>query len=196
MFEYKFIEGLEGIWKPIQDFSKSNICTWKPSKPGRYMIMVQGKSTSCKKSYDYLGKSEYEVIENEKLIKEVEVNNKIRVGEKSTISVTSKEDLVLYRFWVNGEKDWEILRDYSTEREYIFTGVEAGSFEILIECKKIDSERNVDDFTTVKIEVNELDKIEITNFECLTNNKLVYEELIFKVESNYQQNRPLLYKFL
>lgn len=194
--EYKFIEGLEGIWKPIQDFSKSNICTWKPSKPGRYMIMVQGKSTSCKKSYDYLGKSEYEVIENEKLIKEVEVNNKIRVGEKSTISVTSKEDLVLYRFWVNGEKDWEILRDYSTEREYIFTGVEAGSFEILIECKKIDSERNVDDFTTVKIEVNELDKIEITNFECLTNNKLVNEELIFKVESNYQQNRPLLYKFL
>ena len=49
---------------------------------------------------------------------------------------------------------------------------------------------------TVKIEVNELDKIEITNFECLTNNKLVNEELIFKVESNYQQNRPLLYKFL
>ena len=23
--EYKFMEGIEGIWKPIQDFSKSNI---------------------------------------------------------------------------------------------------------------------------------------------------------------------------
>ena len=194
--EYKFIEGLEGVWKPIQDFSKNNICTWKPSKPGKYMIMVQGKSTSCKKSYDYLGKSEYEVVENEKLIKEVEVNNKIRVGEKSTINVTCNEELVLYRFWINGEKDWEILRDYSTEKEYTFTGVEAGNFEILIECKKVDSERSVDDFTTVKVEVKELDKIEITNFECLTNNKLVNEELIFKVESNYQQNRPLLYKFL
>lgn len=194
--EYKFIEGLEGIWKPIQDFSKNNICTWKPSKPGKYMIMVQGKSISCNKSYDYLGKSEYEVVENEKLIKEIEVNNKIRVGEKSTISVNCNEDLVLYRFWINGEKDWEILRDYSTEKEYTFTGVEAGTFEILIECKRVDSERNVDDFTTVKIEVKELDKIEITNFECLTNNKLVNEELIFKVESNYQKNRPLLYKFL
>ena len=194
--EYKFIEGLEGIWKPIQDFSKNNICTWKPSKPGKYMIMVQGKSISCNKSYDYLGKSEYEVVENEKLIKEIEVNNKIRVGEKSTISVNCNDDLVLYRFWINGEKDWEILRDYSTEKEYTFTGVEAGTFEILIECKRVDSERNVDDFTTVKIEVKELDKIEITNFECLTNNKLVNEELIFKVESNYQKNRPLLYKFL
>ena len=28
------------------------------------MIMVQGKSSKSKKSYDYLGKSEYEVIDN------------------------------------------------------------------------------------------------------------------------------------
>ena len=31
------------------------------------MIMVQGKSSKSKKSYDYLGKSEYEVIDNKKL---------------------------------------------------------------------------------------------------------------------------------
>ena len=65
--EYKFIEGLEGVWKTIKDFSSENICNWKPSKPGKYMIMVQGKSSKSKKSYDYLGKSEYEVIDNKKL---------------------------------------------------------------------------------------------------------------------------------
>ena len=32
----------------------------------------------------------------------------------------------------------------------------------------------------------ELEKIEITDFECLTNNKLVNEELAFKVKVNYQ----------
>ena len=86
--EYKFIEGLEGVWKTIKDFSSENICNWKPSKPGKYMIMVQGKSSKSKKSYDYLGKSEYEVIDNKKLIREVEVSrNKINVGDKTTISV-------------------------------------------------------------------------------------------------------------
>ena len=68
--------------------------------------------------------------------------------------------------------------------------------EILIECKRVDSERNVDDFKTVKFEVKELEKIEITNFLCLTNNILVNEELIFKVETNCEKDRSLLYKFL
>ena len=68
--------------------------------------------------------------------------------------------------------------------------------EVLIECKNVQSERNVDDFTTVKFEVKDLEKIEITNFLCLTQNMLVNEELIFKVEANYEKNRPLLYKFL
>lgn len=195
--EYKFIEGLEGVWKTIKDFSSENICNWKPSKPGKYMIMVQGKSSKSKKSYDYLGKSEYEVIDNKKLIREVEVSrNKINVGDKTTISVGCDEELVLYRFWINGENDWEILRDYSTEDKFTFTGIKAGSFEILVECKRINSKKNIDDFTTIKIEVVELEKIEITDFECLTNNKLVNEELAFKVKVNYQENRPLLYKFL
>ena len=69
--EYKFMEGIEGIWKPIQDFSKSNICTWKPTKPGKYMIMVQGKSINCKNAYDYLWRSEYEIVENVNLIYDV-----------------------------------------------------------------------------------------------------------------------------
>lgn len=195
--EYKFMEGLEGIWKPIQDFSKNNICTWRPTKPGKYMIMVQGKSSKCKKSYDYLGRSEYEVVANSKLINEVKIEkNKISVGEKLPIKVKSDEELVLYRFWINGEKDWEVLRDYSTESEFVFTAKESGNVEILIECKRVDSERNVDDFTTVKFEVKDLDKIEIINFKCLTHNKLINEELIFKVEANYEKNRPLLYKFL
>ncbi len=195
--EYKFMEGIEGIWKPIQDFSKSNICTWKPTKPGKYMIMVQGKSINCKNAYDYLGRSEYEIVENVNLIADVEINkSKINVGEKLHISVVANQDLVLYRFWIKGENDWELLRDYTTENEFVFTATKAGNIEILVECKKVDSERNVDEFKTIKFEVMELEKIEITNFLCLTNNMLVNEELIFKVETNYENNRPLLYKFL
>lgn len=194
---YKFIEGFDGIWKPIQDFSKSNICTWKPEKPGKYMIMVQGKSSNCKTAYDYLGKSEYEVSESSKIIKDIEVD-KIRasVGEKINIKVNCNEDLILYRFWSKEDKDWEILRDYSAEDSFVFTATKAGTIEILIECKRIESERNVDDFTTVKLEVDNIDKVEIKDFVCLSRSKLVNDELVFKVEAKYQENRPLLFKFL
>ena len=38
---------------------------------GKYMIMVQGRSEECEKGYDYLGKSEYEVIENTDFVGEI-----------------------------------------------------------------------------------------------------------------------------
>lgn len=195
--QYKFIEGLEGVWNPIQGFSEKNICTWSPKKPGKYMIMVQGKERNSKKPYDYLGRAEFEIKDNIKIIKGVNLEkNKITVGEKLTLTVESELDLLLYRFWIRGQEDWELLQDYSTVNNYIFTGNEAGIKEILVECKNIQSENNVDDFITLKIEVKDLSKIEITDFKCLTQKMIVGEELIFKVEANYDEKRPLLYKFL
>lgn len=195
--QYKFIEGLEGVWNPIQDFSQKNICTWSPKKPGKYMIMVQGKEKDSKKPYDFLGRAEFEVKDIVKIIKNVKLEkNKIFVGEKLNLTVESEEDLLLYRFWIRGQEDWELLQDYSTEKTYIFTGNEAGAKEILVECKRVESGNNVDDFITLKIEVKDLRKIEITNFKCFTKNMIVGEELIFKVEANYDEKRPLLYKFL
>lgn len=273
IIEYKFMEGFEGIWNPIQGFSENNICKWIPKKPGKYMIMVQGKSKKCENIYDYLGRAEYEVnivseiieldktnkdnkiiteedvtsdtkIENVKsvhkdidvecavsidieevknslvnedelinedisvieealiseeikIIKDVSVdNNKINIGEKATLIIKTNEELVLYRFWIKGSQGWEALRDYATDNKFVFTATDSGSKEILIECKRVSSEKNVDDFTTVKIDVKDLSKIEITDFKCLSLNMIVNEELVFKVEANYQQNRPILYKFL
>lgn len=195
--QYKFIEGLDGIWNPIQDFSEKNICTWTPKRPGSYMIMVQGKEKDSKKPYDFLGRAEFEVKDIVKVIKNVKLEkSKITIGEKVKLTVESEEELLLYRFWVRGQEDWELLQDYSTDNTYIFTGNEAGVKELLVECKSIESKNNVDDFTTVKIEVKDLTKIEITDFKSFTKNMIVGEELIFKVEANYDEKRPLLYKFL
>lgn len=195
--QYKFIEGLEGVWNPIQDFSEKNICTWNPKKPGKYMIMVQGKEKKSKKPYDFLGRAEFEVKDIVKIIKDIKLEkNKITVGEKLALTVESEDDLLLYRFWIRGQEDWELLQDYSTEKTYMFTGNEAGVKEILVECKRIESENNVDDFITLKIEVKDLSKIEIIDFKCFTKTMIVGEELIFKVEANYDEKRPLLYKFL
>ena len=222
--QYKFMEGLNGIWSPIQDFSDNNICTWNPKKAGKYMIMVQGKSDNCSNGYDYLGKVEYEVNEacgikeeiplkgilnegdeeskvnnskgDEKLIKDIIVDkDKVTLGEKIRIKIVSDEDILLCRFGIKEKDEWETLREYSMEKEYVYTANECGSKEILVECKSIDSEKNVDEFRTVSIEVEAINKVEIKNISCKCDSMIVDEELTFSIETNSSSNRPLLYKF-
>ena len=195
--EYKFMEGYDKVWTPIQDFSSEKICRWTPKNSGKHMILVQGKVKGSKKPYDYSARLEFDIIEDNKLIDNVEIDkNKVTVGDKVLINVKGKEELLLYRFWLKNKDEWEILSDYSADNKYTFTATEPGNKEILVECKKVDSTNNVDDYIRLKIDVKGLDVIEITDFKMLSNKLTVNEELIFKVETNHEENRPLLYKFM
>ena len=183
IINYKFIEGYEGVWNSIQDYSTKQKCTWTPKNVGRYMIMVLGERKYSSKPYS----ERINVVVNDKvrLIKDVQFEkNKLYIGDKLNITVVSDEELLLYRFWIKGEVDWEPLR-----------GNNSGEKEILIECKRIDSSNNVDDFTVIKLDVKDIEEVEITDFKTLTHNMIVGEELIFSVEANYDNKRPLLYKF-
>lgn len=195
---YKFIVGTGGIWKTIQDFSDSKICRWKPKEKGKYMIMIQAKEAESTKPYDYLAKEKY-VVESEdkaKIIKNVDMNNSnYMLGEKVNISVNSI-DGILYRFWIKGENDWEIIRDYTADNMLKYTPTREGKHEILIQCKKVDSKENFDEFTTVIFDVLPHEKIEITDFKSLSDNLLVNKEVSFKVDVNIEDKRNLLYKFV
>ena len=218
--QYKFIEGSDGIWNPIQDFSSENICLWKPKIDGKYIIMVQAKREESKKSFDHLGKLEF-VVENEyedfidnrseiettdsniikkdniKIIKDIILEKtSFDIGEKVAIEVIGVYDLALYRFWIKGKQGWEPLRDYSTENKLVYTASNIGDVEILIESKVPESENNVDEFTTIRFKVVPGKTVEVTDFQCLSESLLVNEELIFKVTTNYADNRNILYKFL
>ena len=194
IINYKLIEGYEGVWNSIQDYSTKQKCTWTPKNVGRYMIMVLGERKYSSKPYS----ERINVVVNDKvrLIKDVQLEkNKLYIGDKLNITVVSDEELLLYRFWIKGEVDWEPLRDYGTDNVFNFTANNSGEKEILIECKRIDSSNNVDDFTVIKLDVKDIEEVEITDFKTLTHNMIVGEELIFSVEANYDNKRPLLYKF-
>ena len=98
--------------------------------------------------------------------------------------IPSKEDEEPKQSDVQNTEDNEDAKDEKSEEE------------ILIECKRPSSDNNVDDFTTIKFKVKEQPVIEITSFECLSNDLLVGEELVFKVGVNHQKSRTILYKFL
>ncbi|WP_195266596.1 MULTISPECIES: triple tyrosine motif-containing protein [unclassified Clostridium] len=209
--EYKFLEGSPGernlTWKPIQDFSDKKECEWRPRKSGDYMIMVQYKDKdsnelkNTKVNYQIKGIEEKDIIElnkNIKLIKDVIIDKtSLIVGEKINLEVLSdEEEILLYRFWIKGKQGWEPLKDYSTENKLTYTTTKSGDGELLIECKRPSSKENVDDFTTVIFKVKEQPIIEINSFECLSENLLINEELIFKVGVNCDKTRTILYKFL
>lgn len=208
--EYKFLEGTPGernwTWRKIKDFSKENHCKWKPEKPGEYIIMVQSKGKK-KKSIETI-KSNFivndirENIEyynkNIKLINNVIIQERnLILGEKLNLFVVpcEKDDIILYRFWIQGKLGWEPLRDYSIDSNLTYTPTEIGEKEILIEAKKPSSSNNVDDFLTIKFNVKEKQSLEINSFECLNEDILTNEELIFKVGCNLSNSQNILYKF-
>lgn len=197
--QYKFIIGNDGVWNTIQEFSESDTCIWNPSAEGKYIVMVQGKKEGSSRPFDYLTKEEFVIGEKEieKLIKDVNMDKThLTVGEKITIDVLGNEQGLLYRFWIKGNQDWELIRDYTTSNRLVFTANKEGKQEILIECKEVNSSENFDEFTTIKFDVVLPTKIEITDFKCLTEELLINQELVFKVSSSLDDKRSLLYKFI
>ena len=96
IINYKFIEGYEGVWNSIQDYSTKQKCTWIPKNVGRYMIMVLGERKYSSKPYS----ERINVVVNDKvrLIKDVQFEkNKLYIGDKLNITVVSDEELLLYR---------------------------------------------------------------------------------------------------
>lgn len=196
---YKFIIGNDGIWNTIQDYSKENICKWTPKEEGKYMIMVQGKKEGSKKPFDFMAKEEIVVdnVKKSKLIKDVNISKEsLSIGEKNIINVISDESSVLYRFWRAGKNGWEPLRDYTLDNTFIFTATEEGKQDILVECKRLNSKEKVDEFTTIRFYVNIPLKTEILDFKCLTEERIVNNELMFNVKAAYDDKRSLIYKFI
>ena len=194
---YKFIIGIDGIWKTIQDYSEKNTCAFTPIDEGKYTIMVQGKEKDSKKPFDILTKEEFVVGNSLKLIDKVNISNtNLIVGDKLTVNVVGSGNEILYRFWISGKNGFEPIRDYSTDSNLVYVAVLEGTFEILIECKTVASKEKFDEFTTIKFDVAAKKKIEILDFTCYSEEFLVNSEMIFKVDTNLQNNRSLLYKFV
>ncbi|WP_040212426.1 triple tyrosine motif-containing protein [Clostridium polynesiense] len=195
---YKFNAGIDGIWTTIQDFSKDSFCLWKPQEDGKYTIMVQGRDINSKKPFDAAAKFDYIIgsIE-ENLIQNVFMDRReLLQGEKINVLVETSVKPVMYKYWISGRDGWELIKDYTSENEFIFTANEPGKHEILVECKTIESKNNFDDFKTVSFLVSEIEKAEITDFKCLTSELLTEEELVFQVESKQEDSRMVLYKFI
>jgi len=144
-----------------------------------------------------------EVQEDLSIIEDIVIDKKeIVVGEKCSIEVkTSNKKDCLYRFYIKRYEDWDIVRDYDTSNILKYTASEAGEKEFLIQCKRMESIENFEDYKTIKVNVKGISKIEIKDFKCLTKSLIVGKKLEFMVkteieaEENEKNKIVLLYKF-
>lgn len=196
--QYKFMIGLDGVWTTIRDFGSDDNCIWNPKENGKYLVMVQVKHKDSKKPFDEVLKKDFIIGSvDEKLIRSVYINKALySIGEKMEIEVETTKLPALYRFWVDGNDGWQLIKDYSSENKVKFTCKESGKHQILIECKMPYSKNNFDDFRTVDFEVKEMKKLSIIDYKCLTKDMLTNVDLVFEVETDASDERTVIYKFI
>lgn len=125
------------------------------------------------------------------IIDEIELDiHEMIVGDKCTIKVkTSKPGQFLYRFYIKKVNEWSIIRDYESISELKYTANDSGKKEFLIQCKRIDSTENFDDFKIVNINVKEREKLQITNIRCINDELIAGDKLKFTVDTNLENKQ-------
>lgn len=195
---YKYCVGLNGKWIILKDFSIDREVTWKPSEDGIYTIIVQAKREDGKKPFDYLGKADYVIGENEKhIIKTVALDRReLTVGEKITASVEAVRQGILFRYSIVEDGHWRLLKDYTPENMITWTVTKVGKQEIVVNCKLIDSKEKFDDMKSIEFNVLPIKDVHISDFRCLTKELFSDNEMIFQVDVDCDENRLILYKFI
>jgi hypothetical protein len=195
---YKFIAGQDGTWETLKDFSTEDSIQWIPKKEGKHVIMVQAKEPNSTKSFDYVSRAEYLIGEKEeKLIKNVYLDKiKLTVGEKLNLTVEVSRVPAVFRYWIKENENWELIKDYSADNNLIWSVKDSGEHEILVECKSLESKNKFDDYKKVSFQVEEIKRLEITDFKTLVSDMFVDNELVFQVEAVHDDKRMILFKFI
>lgn len=195
---YKFFMGVDGVWSTLRNFDESKVCSWIPEKDGKYIIMVQAREKNSKKAFDYVTRADFIIgVEDEGLIKDVYINKEeFKVGDKINIMVETYKIPLMYKYWLKVDGGWEMAKDYCPENNLNLSANVSGNYEVLIECKEVDSKNNFDDFKKISFKVKDVGNIEIVNFKSLCSEFIVGQELSFQVDCKHEEDRMILYKFV
>ncbi|MPQ43365.1 triple tyrosine motif-containing protein [Clostridium tarantellae] len=196
--KYKILAGKDGIWETLKEFNEKAEVNWIPGDDGNYMIIAEAKKKNSNKSFDFKVSQNVAVGVNEdRLIKRLYVDkDNLTIGEKINLYVDGDVPLIMYRYFINSKNGWQLIKDYGVDNSLTYTINEEGTFEFLVEAKTTDSPNSFDDFKTISFNAVGFKKPEITNFSCLSEERLVDRELSFEVHGNFEDERTALYKFV
>lgn len=195
---YKYFVGLGGKWNLLKDFSKDTEVKWKPEEDGIYTIMIQARKENENKPFNYLSKTQYTIGNiKDKFTEQIILDKKeLTVGEKITAKVETSGKGMLFKYEIRQDNNWILLKDYSADDMITWTVTKVGEQELIVQCKQMDSKEKYDYIESIQFNVLPIEKIEISDFRCLTEELLMDTEITFEVDIKYDDSRLVLYKFV
>lgn len=197
---YKFMIGFNGTWNTIKEFSKDTEAIWSAEEKGKYVLMVQAKKEESSRSFDYVTRIDY-ITGNitEKLIDKITIDNApCKAGEKVVIKVYSTAVDLLYRYLKKEENEWKLIKDYSVHNIVAWSTRNPGVKDIIVECKKLDSINEFDDFMETNFEVMPVKKPSIKGFQSMTaeSDMIIDNPILFEAKASFEEGRSIFYKFI
>lgn len=146
---YKFFlyDGKE--WKVLREYASDSTYTWTPIEQGSYKFRVHVKDENSSNNYDDYADLVYEIKSIPGRIKNLDTNIKSpqNVGSKIllTANAESKAEL-LYKFCIYNGKQWKVLQDYSTSKQYAWKPLHQGTYKLMVYVKSKYSKQEYDDY--------------------------------------------------
>ncbi|KQU22365.1 hypothetical protein ASG61_22950 [Bacillus sp. Leaf75] len=154
------------IWKDgenpkvVRDYSWDKSFEWVPTEKGNYSISVHVKDIDSTKPYDIYKRYDttFSIVNPPIKINEIHVNptnNQVvnKPVEISTDAEGGKE--ILYEYWVwKDTEDPKILRDYSTDNNFIWIPESPGNYFISVHVKGVDSAKKHDQYKRLSYKFN------------------------------------------
>ncbi|MEB9924596.1 triple tyrosine motif-containing protein [Bacillus cereus] len=152
---YQFWVKEDGNWRIAQNYSKTNVFKYTPSKNGSYNVSVYAKDADAKTNQEAIKVNDFTIKTSEK-VTAVELNRDIEVPQiGQAITFTAKatgSSQPVYQFWVKEDGNWRIAQNYSKTNEFKYTPNKNGSYNVSVYAKDADAKTNqeaikVNDFT-------------------------------------------------
>lgn len=151
LYKYNVFDGK--TWTVLRDYSSDPTFNWTPEKTGKYKFSVHVKEDGSTASYNDYYVFYYDVsnsIQISDIIYPTEVHS---VNKPINLDANATGTQTLYKFWVEENGQWNVVKDYSTASTATWTPKRSGTYKFSLHVKDQNSKNEYDDYKGFTITV-------------------------------------------
>ena len=133
---YKFwlFDPLVG-WSVLRDYQAHNTITWKPARPGLYVLQVWVRAAGSSTEYQAYASSNFiGVYAAPAPVVTLSVSGGLPARTDASLTwiaaASGASAPMDYQFWLFDARGWRIVQQYSPDRSWTWTPVDAGTYAI------------------------------------------------------------------
>jgi hypothetical protein len=162
--EYRFyVQGTNGAWTLLRDYSTSNTATWTPSATGTYALQVWVRRVGQTVSYEQYGSVSNIVVSRTTLsVSSLTASPTLPVNTGTPITWTARvkggtQGPIQYQFWrYSPSGTWTLVQPYSSSPTFTWTPgwADAGPYQLQVWVKNSGSTATYDAYGATAFTIN------------------------------------------